>query len=1062
MAPLMNYKKILTNMKTFKLLLLGALSIFCSCVNNKYDLNLDISKDVKIEGNKITLPFGSLKTITLDSLIDADDIDVLEKSADGIYSITKGDSIDPITESIDPIELSIDKQNETVEIEFTDAEIDEVEIKATDVDPATFTIPEVSFDELNKSLPDLTADASQTIDNESLRDKLESLNNFGASGKETVSIENLGLSGSSHTITSTVEYGFEESTYNLPKEVKSVSRIELATKLENDALDTNGTLIKAKIARPKAMTDVVATISFRIEFPDHFVLALKDINDSHYSLVGNNIIKVEELPVTEEFTYVEFYIKDIVDIEEMTIENGRVISFENLSDINYTLEYNMKSGNVTLDMDALNDVDKYIEESFSFNISFNTALAFCNVEGETNEINVAFEPIAMDFNGSFDGLEHIKRINYIDFDSDSSRLKFRTTMAEEDAVLLKDLRMDEGYALKIEFAKELVFDIARSKYPNGVTYSSKEHAFYISTFEALDGGNWNLALDSLQLDLPVNDNKCEIAMSAGIFVVAPDNTQADSIVLASFKVDNLSILLDKLKGEKSALFAMEDTELTIYEASVNTDRITSDIEKDVEISFDEEVPSEIASIKAIGFTSTVAVTFEMAVEGLNDLNADVNIDMNVQLPSFLKLKESQNCKGVDHIALNDDNTLDIKTLYNPSADKENIVIELLCTSLEFAGNEFGSEGIIPVDSIDLKFIKYTGGISVTGEAYIDSTEFSSKQLDEISDNIVLNIDFAVDTIKVESFHGIYDGDIDESEEHIDLDLDDELDFLKEEGNMITLAEPQIEITLSNSVSVPVDVDLTIIGRDDDGVAISEVSTTLKINPADYDEKTGEITAKDTRLFLTSDTSRISKAGYDNVEVSGLATLLNNRVPTTIDLAIKPRIDTGTTHHIDITKDIEFSGDYSVNIPLKFDNLDICYTDSVEDLYEDMGETLEKMANVSLDLKMEIVNTLPLNLDVTVEPYDFAGNLIEDITIEPVTIKAGGGGSINDPELSEIAQEITVVVKSKGKALSTLDKIVFKAVATDHTVGGEALRSDQGLKVTNIMVEIEGDIETELE
>ena len=180
-------------MKTFKLLLLGSLSIFCSCVNNKYDLNLDISKDVKIEGNKITLPFGSLKTITLDSLIDVDDIDVLEKSADGIYSITKGDSIDPITESIDPIELSIDKQNETVEIEFTDAEIDKVEIKATDVDPATFTIPEVSFDELNKSLPDLTADASQTVENENLRGKLELLSGSGASGKEKVSIDELGL-----------------------------------------------------------------------------------------------------------------------------------------------------------------------------------------------------------------------------------------------------------------------------------------------------------------------------------------------------------------------------------------------------------------------------------------------------------------------------------------------------------------------------------------------------------------------------------------------------------------------------------------------------------------------------------------------------------------------------------------------------------------------------------------------------------------------------------------------------------------------------------------------------
>ena len=105
-------------MKKIKLLLLGAVSILCSCVNNNYDLNKDISKDVKIEGNKITLPFGSLKVVTLDSLIDVDDIEVLEKSTDGIYSITKSDSISPITESVDPIELSIEEQNETVEIEM--------------------------------------------------------------------------------------------------------------------------------------------------------------------------------------------------------------------------------------------------------------------------------------------------------------------------------------------------------------------------------------------------------------------------------------------------------------------------------------------------------------------------------------------------------------------------------------------------------------------------------------------------------------------------------------------------------------------------------------------------------------------------------------------------------------------------------------------------------------------------------------------------------------------------------------------------------------------------------
>lgn len=1049
-------------MKKIKLILLGIVAVLCSCVNNNYDLNKDISKDVKIDGNKITLPFGSLKVVTLDSLIDVDDVEVLEKSTDGVYSINKSDSISPITETVDPIELSIEEQNETVEIEFTDAEIDAVEVKAKDVEPAIFTIPEISFDELNNSLPELEANASQTIENSGLKNKLNTLSTSGVSGNVTVSIEDVGLSGTSHRIDSVVEYQFEQSSYELPKEIKSVSKIELATALDNDELDTKGTLIKAKITRPKGMANAKSSICFRIEFPKNYVLALKYEDNKAYKLIGNNVIYVENLPVVEDNTYVEFYIKDIIEVEKLTVENGRVISFENLSEIYYTLDYIMESGTIIVEPKSIGDVDEYIEENFSFNISFNAALAFCNVEGETNEINVAFDNINMDFDGSFDGLEHIQRINYIDFESDKSRLKFRTEMKKEDAELLKELKIKEGYALKVEFPQELVFDIAKSEHPIGTEYDSEKHAFYINRFDALDGGIWNLALDSLKLNLPVVDEKCDFAMSAKIFVVDSNDAESDSIVLSSFKMDDLSTMLDKLKDEKSVIFTMEDTELIIYEASVNTDRISSDLEKDVDISFDEEVPTEIASIKSIDFTDNVTVKFEMMVDGLNDLDADVNLDMNVKLPSFLHLEESKNCHGVDYLALNDDNTLDVRTIYNPNKNKENIIIELLCTSLDFSGAEFSNEGLIPVDSIDLKFIQYSGGINVTGDAYIESSNFSSKQLDEIGENIMLDIKFMVDTIKVRSFHGIYDGEIDESKEQIDLDLGDELDFLKDGGNQITLAEPQIEISLNNSVSVPVDVDLTIRGRDDNGVVLSEIFTELKIQPADYDEKSGVITAKDTKLFLTSDTSRVSKAGYDNVEVRGLATMLNNKVPSIIDLVIKPSINTESTHHIDITKDIEFSGDYSVNIPLKFDNLNICYTDSVEDLSEDLAEALEKMSNVSLDLKMNIVNTLPLNLDLTVIPYDIKGKLIEDITVEPVLIKAGEGGSINDPELSEVVQQVTIVVKSKGKSISLLDKIVLKAVAMDHTVGGEALRCDQGLKVTDVVVELEGDIETELD
>ena len=185
---------------------------------------------------------------------------------------------------------------------------------------------------------------------------------------------------------------------------------------------------------------------------------------------------------------------------------------------------------------------------------------------------------------------------------------------------------------------------------------------------------------------------------------------------------------------------------------------------------------------------------------------------------------------------------------NPSKDND-ITMELFCTALDFVGGEFGEEGFVPVDSADGKsYIKYDGVARVNGDASIRGMEFHSQVLEKINE-IFYDVEFIVDEIEVKEFHGIYRTEIDAIEESLDLDLGEELAFIRDGNNGVTLAEPQIEILLNNSVSVPVDVDLTITGRDDNGVALSEVFTRLKINPADYDEKTGKITAKDTNSVL---------------------------------------------------------------------------------------------------------------------------------------------------------------------------------------------------------------------
>jgi hypothetical protein len=453
------------------------------------------------------------------------------------------------------------------------------------------------------------------------------------------------------------------------------------------------------------------------------------------------------------------------------------------------------------------------------------------------------------------------------------------------------------------------------------------------------------------------------------------------------------------------------------------------------------------------------------VDGLDkELNMDVNIEMNVNLPSFLLIEESTSSSNGVTIDIKD-NVLNVKTIYNPK-NEEDIVIGLQCSGLNFKNKEnWGEEGLTPEKIEGKSYLKYDGEISVNGEAYIDGKEFSSKDLDKIGDEIILNVKYEIGHIVVEKFHGKYGGTIDGSVEEIDLDLGDGLDFLKDGGHKITLAAPQIEVNLNNSVGVPVDVNLIIVGLDDNGAVISRVETpTLNIDAADYDEKSGTITPKDTKLFLTSNESLfIGDESYKNYAVPGLATLLDDKVPSKIELTIEPTINTNAVHHINITEPIKFSGDYSIFIPLQFDELDLKYEETMEDLHKDLADATEKLTNVSLNVNMDVVSTLPLGLEISAECYDIAGKLIEEgIVIEPVTIKAGKGGAINDPELEEATQQVVLVVTSTGRTLSKLDKVVLIARATSSTtVGAVGLRVDQGVKVSNIVIEAEGDIETEL-
>lgn len=1030
--------------KTFICSLFGALFFVCSCIDYNYDLaNKEIATDVKIEGNKIALPVGSLKPVVLDSLVNIDEIEILEKT-DGVYSITMKDSIS-VEESIEPIKLNIDPITKSIKIdEFKEANVSDVHIGAPEPKSTTFKTTNISLDDLNGKLPVLQSKVNKMIVTQELEYFFELLD------KGMFNPSLIGSIPISATFSIEKEKVPCKLNYELPEQVEAIRSIKLGSK--NDG---KGTLVEVVVTHPEVLDGIDRKIDFEIIFPEMFVLA--EASEVYEISQDGHTVSVNDLPANGASTKIDFYITEIVDVDKNTVEG--------VIDINEEIEYSL---NYKLD-GTLEPKSEMSRDDFEFNVNFNVPLSFRDITGSTKDIKVDFKPIDMHFEGDFDHLNHIDRIEYVEFDEAQSHIKFSADMQSD---WLEYFKLKEGYALKISFPKNLEISSEHSVYggdDDKIVYDAEKHAFYVYDLVKLATTDWDLAIKKLTINKDVDKTdegnyKCHLDVSASVSFVNGDDEPVDYLILAGIEMESMDDVLDKLKGNKNATFVMSESDLVVKNAVVQTEVIHTNLKNEkVEFSLNEEIPSEIGRIDSIGFTKDVAMKFNVEILGLDFLDTDIDLVVKMNLPSFLELSKPEN--GNPKVAMEyKDGLLTIKAKHNPQ-NGNNLSFELLCTGLDFVNEEFGEKGLVP-DMIDGKaYLSYSTDINFTGDVSIRGTEFHSQVLDQLNE-ISMNVEFVVDDIEVKTFHGIYSAGIEGVEEEIALDLGDELAFLKEEGNGITLAEPQLEFVVENTIGIPVDIDLQLFGKDENGnpIPTSVISKVISIAPAEYNEETDELKPVETKLFITNDTTKVNKVGYQNIQIENLANLLQ-KIPNSISINVKPIIKTEQTHHVDIGQPISLKGEYSVFVPLKFDDFNICYSDTITGLSESLGETIEMLSNISLKAKMNIVNTIPLSLSLKVTPLDADDKVLEDITIGNLIINAGLGGDIVDENgnfISEqTAQPFEFKISSRSGDISALDQLAFSIEATSGTVsGGVGLKGGQGIKITDIVFEVGGDIEVD--
>lgn len=1004
--------------KNAKWLLWGSLVLCCGCVDNAYDLNKDIVMDVTIAGNKITLPVGNVKPIVLDSLIDVNDIDLLEKMENEVYALKKSDAIDPIDIEIDPIKINIDPVTHSSTFQFDEVTIEEAVLNELK-EEQTFGVENVSIEDLNESLPTLTTSVTKELYTPDMEAQLEALKNAGAAQEITIPLN--------ETFSTEVEKVGFDFTYALPKEIKEITDITL------------NNLIQFKITNPEVMEGVDKTITFTATFPEGFVLKVDEnapeatkygLSDDKRTITANGIAAQGET------TVLQFYIDALNGLKD-NHSNGE-ISFDDK--IEYQVTYGL-NGNVILNSNTNLD-------DFKFLVGMDHKVSFEDAKGSTNDIDVSFEQMDFDFSAHFDNLEHIDSVLYIDFDASSSKIYFTTNLGEGVGGF-EPFNLKEGCQLKLSFPENFVLDLEQCVYPKeAATYNKEEHAFFISDVNKLHGFQWELAIDRIDVYTDVDSVKhsCDLNAIASISVVSTDGL----LQLGSEEIASFNSTLQTLQN-KDVVFTMAETHLHIDEAVVLTEVIHEDIEEHTSFSVNEKIDDGVKQIESIGFYEDVPIALDVDLTGVEDLNTIVHLNLDVTLPSFLVL-DSQDERVNLH-----DGKMTIKADYNPQSGK--LEIGLLAKEILFAGEEF-PEGMLLKDSIGSYYLDYSADVPIIGEAYIDETEMHSTILGK---DIGINVNFNIGEIEVKKFSGIYCGEIDDIQESIDFDLGDDLDFLKDEGNTVTLSDPQIEFTIDNPVSIPVDLALSLFGKDDNGNVIetSRVNAAIRLEPADYDEATGEVTAREFKYLLTNKPT--PKAGYENVVIPDLSNLLK-RIPNSLDIELIPTIDESMAHHVDLSKDLVLHPTYDVVVPVKFDNVHIEYTELVDDLNKDLGEALEHFANITVKADMNIRNTVPVGLTLTVEPLDAYGNIIEGVEIEDVQIAAGAGEDINGTDASENqGEKLQLVINSKGDVLRKLDKLnlIVKGDA-DETVGGVAFTSKQGVHITDIVVEVTGDVETNLD
>ncbi len=523
--------------------------------------------------------------------------------------------------------------------------------------------------------------------------------------------------------------------------------------------------------------------------------------------------------------------------------------------------------------------------------------------------------------------------------------------------------------------------------------------------------------------LETEDTEVDTTSTSLYYLVKDGNTNVDVEVdrIPPFWIDEVDL------APTMPILSATDNDVNLVKGKLTPTFASASNAMHIDI---EDIPAEVVRLRHIyNEAKMVDITLEIEQTTPNPVRISAIEGLRIIFPEMLF---SSRFPAGTH-------TLDVPNKTNINASSIHIA------SIPIDYLEFGNEADFGQLITDNKLI-INEDVIMEGTFTLEATQnFTLTKGNEVNVKLVVEVgNFEVDRIT-----GIVDPVINPSVDPIEIS-NDLPSFLQDEDVVLAVSNPTIKFNMLGEDKLPIPLNFYGVLN---SILKNQNIASVRI-PADGQAEMPEL--ENSSFYFYQGARPFDPNGVNSAATPYLVPTLSNiikKIPDVINIDLdngKIKSNQKELHSIALGIDFNVELDYNVYVPFSFNSgLKIVYKDSIMDMNSDLKDYQAD----GLTLTATAVNSIPLNLNLTLTPIDVNGKVMTDITVEPVVIQAAPQASSSS---TTTETNIELVMSTTNPAsISKLDR--FNIEVNANSINSNQLCSNQYFLLKDLRIKLNGQV-----